>query len=220
MYVLVVGGGKVGYYLTRELLSEGYEVLVVEKDPKTCRDLSEELGSVVMQGDGCEVATLIEAGAARADVVIAVTGDDEDNLVVCQVVKLKFNVRRTIALIKDPKNESIFRKLGIEETVSSTKVIMERIQLEMPSHPPLHLMDLRQYGLEVVEFKIPSDAPSVGKRLHELSLPPQSVVSLIISKAKGAIIPTGDTQLEAEDEVIAVTRAETEDQLRAQFTGQ
>src|SRR5918999_1127154 len=108
MYVLVVGAGKVGYYLTRELLSEGYEVLVLEKDAKTCHDLAEELGSVVMQGDGCEVATLVEAGAARADIVIATTGDDEDNLVVCQVVKFKFNVPRTIALIKDPKNEDVF----------------------------------------------------------------------------------------------------------------
>ena len=154
MYVLVVGGGKVGQYLTKGLLEEGYEVLVLERDPKVCHDLTDELGSVVMHGDGCEVATLIQAGAARADTIIAATGDDEDNLIVCQVVKLKFKVPRTIALINDPKNESVFRQLGIDETVSSTKVILERIQVEMPSHPLLHLLALRQYGLEVVELKV------------------------------------------------------------------
>ena len=219
MYVLVVGAGKVGYHLTRELLSEGYEVLVLERDPRVCRDLSEELGSIVMQGDGCEVATLTEAGTARADMVIATTSDDEDNLVVCQVAKFKFNVRRTMALIKDPKNEAIFAKLGIDETVSSTRVIMERIQSEMPSHPTLHLMDLKQHGLEVVDFNIPPDAACIGKRLRDIPLPPQSVISVIISNAKGAVVPTGDTQLEADDEVIAVTRSETEEQLRAVFTG-
>ena len=220
MYVLVVGGGKVGHYLSRGLLEEGYEVLVLERDPKVCRDLTDDLGSVVMQGDGCEVATLVQAGAARADAIIAATGDDEDNLIVCQVVKLKFKVPRTIALINDPKNESVFRQLGIDETVSSTKVILERIQVEMPSHPLLHLLALRQYGLEVVELKVQADAPVVGKRLRELPLPAESVILLIFNKTNGAVVPTSETQLEAEDDVIAVTRSESEDLIRAIFTEQ
>ena len=138
----------------------------------------------------------------------------------CQVVKLKFNVPRTIALINDPKNESVFRQLGIDETVSSTKVIMERIQVEMPSHPLLHLLDLRQYGLEVVELKVQANAPAVGKRLRELPLPAESVILLIFNKTNGAVVPTSETQLEAEDDVIAVTRSESEDLIRAIFTEQ
>ena len=219
MYIIVVGGGKVGYHLTAALLAEGHEILVMEKERGKCDAISEELGSVAMQGDGCEVSTLAEAGTGRADMVIAVTGDDEDNMVVCQVAKLKFNVPRTIARINNPKNEAIFKKLGIDDTVSSTQVIMERIQMEMPTHPLVHLMNLRTYGLEVVEVKIPRGSSAVGKRLRELSLPPQSVVSLVINRHRGAVVPSSDTVLEAEDEVMAVTRAENEDALRYQFTG-
>lgn len=219
MYIIVVGGGKVGFHLAKALVAEGHEILVLERDGKKCEAIAEELGSVVVQGDGCEAATLADAGAARADVMVAVTGDDEDNLVVCQVAKLKFNVPRTIARINNPKNELIFRKLGIGETVSSTQVIMERIQSELPSHPLLHLLDLRQYGLELVDIKLSKGSTAVGKRLRDLKLPASSVVPLIISKRLGVLVPNGDTVLEDEDEVVAVTRTETEDALRAQFTG-
>ena len=218
MYVIVVGGGKVGYHLTAALLAEGHEILVLEKERQKCESITEELGSVAMQGDGCEVVTLAKAGTGRADMVIAVTGDDEDNMVVCQVAKLKFNVPRTIARINNPKNETIFKKLGIDEAVSSTQVIMERIQMEMPSHPLMHLLNLRAYGLEIVEVKIPPGARAVGKRLQDLALPPQSMVPLVINRSHGAVVPSPDTVLEAEDEVMAVTRAETEDALRYQFT--
>ncbi len=109
MYVIVVGGGKVGYYLAKSLLEEKQEVLVIEQDAQHCRALSDELGVNVMLGDGCEAATMEEAGMGRADVVVAVTGDDEDNLVVCQVARHKFNVARTVARLNNPKNEKIFR---------------------------------------------------------------------------------------------------------------
>ena len=218
MYIIVVGGGKVGYHLAKALVAEGHEVLVLERDRGKCEVIAEELGSVV-QGDGCEVATLAEVGAARADLVIAVTGDDEDNLVVCQVAKLKFSAPRTIARINDPRNELIFKKLGIDETVSSTKLIMEHIQSELPSHPLIHLLDFRSYGLEIVEFKLSHDAAAVGKRLRDLQLPPSSIVPLVICKTRGAIVPTGDTLLEEDDEIIAVTKAETEEALRAQLMG-
>lgn len=219
MYIIVVGGGKVGFHLAKALVEEGHEVLVLERDRKKCETIAEELGSVVVQGDGCEVRTLTDAGTGRADLVIAVTGDDEDNMVVCQVAKLKFNVPRTIARINNPKNELIFKKLGIDETVSSTKVIMERIQSELPDHPLLHLMDLRGYGLEIVEVKLSEGAYAIGKRLKDLQLPPSSVVSLVVSKDQGAVVPTGDTLLEEDDELLIVTRVESEDVLRAQLVG-
>jgi trk system potassium uptake protein TrkA len=119
MYIIVVGGGKIGYYLARALLDEGHEVLVIEKDSSRVRNICDELGSVCMRGDGCETATLNEAGTDRADMLIATTGDDEDNLVTCQVAKYKFNVPRTLALINNPKNEAVFKKLGIDITVRS-----------------------------------------------------------------------------------------------------
>ena len=108
MYIIVVGGGRVGYYLTKALLDEDHEVLLVEKEAAICENVNEELGSICLRGDGCEAATLAEVGADRADMLIAVTGDDEDNLVACQVAKHKFNVPRTVARINNPKNETIF----------------------------------------------------------------------------------------------------------------
>jgi trk system potassium uptake protein TrkA len=218
MYMILVGGGKVGFHLAKALLGEGHEVLVIEKDRRKCIAITEELGSVVQQGDGCEAATLGEAGASRADIVIAVTGDDEDNLVVCQLAKVRYNAARTIARINNPKNEMIFKKLGIDDTISSTQVIMERIQAEIPSHPLLHLASLGSYGLELVNLSVPAGANAAGKRLRDMSLPPQSVVPLVINATRGATVPTGDTVIEAGDEIVAVTRVESEDALRTLFT--
>src|SRR5689334_14241860 len=120
MYVIVAGGGKVGFYLARELISQGHEVLVIERDVKRADMIQNELGNVVMGGMADEAATLEEAGGGRADVICAVTGDDEDNLVICQVARKRFQVPRAIARINNPKNEEIFRLLGIDETISST----------------------------------------------------------------------------------------------------
>src|SRR5450756_1174488 len=124
MYIVVAGGGKVGFYLAKGLVNEGHELAIIERDRRKCEQIQEDLGSVVVRGDAAEAATLAEAGASRADVVVAVTGDDEDNLVICQMAKRKFQVQRTIARINNPKNERIFKLLGIDATVSSTEVIM------------------------------------------------------------------------------------------------
>ncbi|MGH9201889.1 MAG: potassium channel family protein, partial [Vicinamibacterales bacterium] len=139
MYTIVVGGGKVGYYLARELVGEGHEVLIIEQDPAKCERIAEELGDIVLKGDGCEATTMEKAGFGRADMVVAVTGDDEDNLVCCQVAKVKFSVPRTIARINNPKNEAIFKRLGIDTTVSATAAILAQIEQELPTH---HLIPL------------------------------------------------------------------------------
>ncbi|MFC2059362.1 potassium channel family protein, partial [Chloroflexota bacterium] len=177
-----------------------------------------DLGSIVIHGDGCEAATLNSVGTGRADMLIAVTGDDEDNLVSCQVAKHKFNVPRTIARIKNPRNEEIFKILGIDATVNTTNLILAHIEQELPSHPLIPLLKLKGGGLEVVEVKVPPDAPVVGKRLGDLRLPPESLVSLIC-RSKGPQIPTKETMIEAEDEVVAVTNTENKEALRAALTG-
>jgi len=218
MYIIVVGGGKVGYYLSKTLLSEGHEVLILEKDAKKCEAICEELGSVVVRGDGCEARTLADAGTERADMLIAVTNEDEDNLVACQVAKNKFKVPRTIARINNPKNEALFKKLGIDVTVSSTNLILEHIEEEVPTHPLVHLLTLKGGSLEIVEVKIPQNSSVAGKRMKEIDLPPDSVICLMIGKW-GAQVPSGDTILEAEAQVIAVTRPEAEEALRAALTG-
>ena len=219
MYIIVVGGGRVGYYLTKALLDEGHEVLVVEKSAIVCETFTDLLGSICFRGDGCEAATLDEVGTGRADMLIAVTGDDEDNLVACQVAKHKFNVPRTIARIRNPKNETLFKKLGIDVTVSSTNIILEHIEEEVPTHLLTHLLTIRDKGLEIVEVKIPPDSTTIGKPVKELSLPPGSILSLIIRKARKPIVPTANTTLQAEDQVIAVTTPESEEALRTALRG-
>jgi len=219
MYIIIVGAGRVGYYLTKALLDEGHEVLAIEKNATVCEAVVSELGSVCIRGDGCEVSTLTEAGTNRADMLIAVTGDDEDNLVACQVAKHKFNVPRTIARIRNPKNETIFKKLGVDVTVSSTNIILEHIQEEVPTHPLTHLLTIRDKGLEIVEIKIPPESIMIGKTIKELSLPPKSTLFLIIRKGQKPIIPKANTILETEDQIIAVTTPESEEKLRTTLRG-
>ena len=219
MYIIVVGGGEIGYHLAKALLDEGHEVLVLEKRAEETDFICNRLGSVCVRGDGCEVTTLAEAGTGRADMLIAVTGDDEDNLVACQVAKYKFNVPRTIARIKDPKNEVIFKKLGIDVTVSSTNVILEHIEEEVPTHPLTHLLTIRDRGLEIVEVKIPPGSPTVGKQVKELSLPPGSTLSLLIRDQEKPRVPRADTTLQAGDRIIAVTPPESEEALQTVLRG-
>ena len=218
MYIIIVGGGKIGYYLAKELLDDQHEVLIIEQDAEKCAQIADDLGEVVMLGDGCEAATLERAGMARADMVIALTGDDEDNLVVCQVAKHKFDVPHTVARINNPKNESLFKKLGIDATISSTSVILAHIEQELPSHPLIPLMTLKG-GLEIVEIKIPPDAQVVGRPIKGILLPQQSLITIIVGADGQARLPTGDTIIQAGDEVVAVTMLENEEGLRSALTG-
>ena len=151
MYVLVAGGGKIGYYLARSLLNDGHEVLIIERDRRRADSIAEDLGSVVLRGDACEASTLAEAGAARADVVVAATGDDEDNLVICQLAQRKFNAGRTVARINNPKNRRIFNLLGLDVAVSATELILTQIQQQLPGHSLVHLIKLRAQDLELIE---------------------------------------------------------------------
>jgi trk system potassium uptake protein TrkA len=220
MYIIVIGGGRVGYYLTKALLTEGHEVVIVEQNASHCKVINDELGGVCIRGDGCETATLAEIGTGRAEMFIAVTGDDEDNLVSCQVAKHKFNVARTVARVRNPQNEAVFRQLGIDVTVSSTNVILERIKEEVPTHPLTHLLTIRDQGLEVVEIKIPAESKTVGKQIKELSLPEGARLALIIHQAQRPKMPSTETTIRAEDRVIAITSAEREEELRAALRGE
>jgi trk system potassium uptake protein TrkA len=221
MYIIVVGGGQVGFQLARALLAEGHEILVIERSASISQNIANELGSsVVLHGDGCEVSVLTEAGTSRADMLLAVTGDDEDNLVACQVAKYKFSVARTLARVRNPHHEPLFRKLGVDVTVSSTSIILEHIEHEVPAHPLMHLMVIRDRGLEIVEVTIPPDSVGVGKAIKDLAIPADTVLSLIIRKSQRPIIPTVETIIEAEDQIVAVTPAASESELRHTLIGE
>ena len=216
MYIIVGGGGQVGYYLARELVAQEHEVLVVEKDPRRVELITNDLGNIVHKGDACEASTLTEIGTARADVVCAVTGDDEDNLVICQVAKNLFSVGRTIARINNPKNEEIFRRLGIEMTVSTTEVILSILEQEIPSDTIVPLLRMRHADVEIVEARVPAASPMVGSALRDLNLPQESTIALII-RGGAPIFPDGGTVLRAGDEVVAFTRSNHESELRELF---
>jgi trk system potassium uptake protein TrkA len=219
MYIIVVGGGRVGYYLTKALLDEGHEILIIEKNAIISKNINEELGSICLRGDGCEAATLEEAGTGRADMLIAATGDDEDNLVACQVAKHKFNVPRTIARIRNPDNEPFFKKMGIDVTVSATNIILEHIEEEVPTHPLTHLLAIEDKGLEIVEIKIPPESTTIGKAVRELPLPQGSKLSLVIREKGKNRIPTSNTIIRAGDRIIALIPPELEQSLRAALRG-
>jgi trk system potassium uptake protein len=214
VYIIVVGGGKVGYYLTKTLLTEDHEVLLIEREQEKVENFSERLGAVVLQGDGAEAAVLAEAGAARADVVIAVTGEDEDNLVICQMAKQKFHVGRTIARVNNPKNEHLFRLLGIDVTVSQTNFILNLIGQAIPERSFIHLMNLRYAGLAIVEASITERSPVANQAIADIELPVSCAIAAI-ARGKEVIVPHGDTVIEVGDEIIAVTHLKQEDELRS-----
>ncbi|MBM3148690.1 MAG: TrkA family potassium uptake protein [Chloroflexi bacterium] len=219
MYIIIIGGGSVGYYLCKALLSEGHEVLVLDKDAGKCERFEDDMGSVCVRGDGCETATLAAAGASRADLLIATTNEDEDNLVACQVAKHQFGVPRTIARVNNPKNEKIFQKLGIDRTISITNLILEHIEGELPTHPLIHLLTMKEEGTEIVEVRVREGSEAVGKPIKKLHLPPDSFLVLLIRNGQKPRIITEDTVLQANDHVIALTPTASEDVLRRLFTG-
>jgi trk system potassium uptake protein TrkA len=216
VYIIVGGGGKVGFYLARELIQGGHEVLLIEKSASRCEMIAAELGNVVQRGNADEASVLAEAGTNRADVVVAVTGDDEDNLVICQVAKRRFNVPRAIARINNPKNEEIFRLLGIDATVSSTDLILSVIEQEIPEQALVPLLRLRHADVEVVDITLPKDSSLDGTVLRDLRLPPESLVAFVIRGGE-SIFPTGGTTLKSGDEILALTRPKHEEELRRLF---
>src|SRR5688572_30252067 len=168
MFIIVAGAGKVGYHLARALVAD-HEVLIIERDPARVDFIAEEMGAeVIMQGDACDAATMERAGMERADLVVAVIGEDRDNLTFCQIAKARFAVPRAVARINNPQNESLFRKLGIDSTVSATNLILGHIEQELPWRGMIPLMTLQ--GIELVEVRVPREAYIVGKQVKQLLL--------------------------------------------------
>lgn len=219
MYVVVVGGGNVGYYLTKELLAAGHEVVVIEKHVARARQIADELGSIVVPNDGCEGRYQGEAGMGRADVIAAVTGDDEDNLVACQVAKMHFNVPRAIARVNNPKNEKLFRQLAIDETVSPTRSILGVIEHEIPIHDLLHLAELEGGDVQIVEAQITADSPAVNREIRELTLPEETTIAIVIRDDRPILIRP-DIRLRGGDKLLAITSADHEAELRSLLIGE
>lgn len=219
MYIIVVGGGIVGYGIALELqVLPGHEVTIVERDSRRAAELRAELGEMVVHGDGSEVAFLEQIGAARADLLIAVTADDGANLVTCQVAKHRFSVARTISRVNDPRNEALFHTLGIDSTISAAQAVMAQIETTLPEHTVVPLMSLEGSGLTVVDLHLQDGAPADGRPIRDIRLPTNALISLVVG-ADGPTVPDGNTVLHSGDEVIAVIPLDAEEMMRELITG-
>jgi trk system potassium uptake protein TrkA len=214
MYVLVAGGGKVGANVTRTLIAWGHEVTLIEQRRDRFERLEAEFEHRVQVGDATEMFVLERAGIRRPpDLLVAVTGDDEDNIVICQMARDHFGVQKVIARVNDPRNQEHFDLLGIAPTVSATANVLAMIEHEVPEHELIHLLELKRESLEIVEVQIDKDSPSVGKRIDKLTLPEGSRLISVMRDGR-AWIADEATELQAGDQVLAILEAGKEAELR------
>jgi len=216
MYVIIAGGGKVGWNLTRELIAKNNEVTLIESKRTRYLTIEQELEHAVQYGDATELWVLERAGIQRADLVVAVTGDDEDNLLICQVAKEKYLCERIIARVNNPRNLEHFKLLGIQPAVSATDLILRLIEHEVPRYGLVHLLDLPEERLEIIELVVSGHAPAAGRRVHDLDLPEGALVISVLRDGSG-FVPKADTVVEAGDEVLVVLDPGLEDAITAQF---
>lgn len=219
MYVIVAGGGKVGSNVARTLLAAGHEVTLVEQDRARFERLESELGVAVIQGDATEIHVLEQAGIARPpDLVVAVTGDDEDNLVISQIAKEGYDVPKAVARVNDPRNQQHFDLLGITQTVCATSGILGLVEHEVPAHGLVKLLELRAEGLSVVEVEVPPRAPAAGKRVASLSLP-EGARLVSVMRGGSAQIAVGETVIRPGDQVVAILKPGLEETVRRALAG-
>ena len=218
MYVVIAGAGKVGWNLARELISKGHEVTVIESERSRYLTVEQELEHAIQYGDATELWVLERAGINRADLTIAVTGDDEDNLLICQIAKEKYLCARIIARVNNPRNRPYFELLGIQPVVSATDLILRLIEHEVPSYGLVHLLDLRDEQLEIIEVEVGQGAPAAGRKVAEVELPDGSLIISVLRNGKG-FVPKADTVIDAGDEVLLVLDPGLEERITAQFSG-
>jgi trk system potassium uptake protein TrkA len=217
MYVLIAGAGKVGWNLARELIAKDHEVTLVEGNRRRYLIVEQELEHAVQYGDATELWILERAGIQRADMVIAVTGDYEDNMLICQVAKEKYLVDRIIARVNNPRNLQHFKLLDILPAVSATDLILRLIEHEVPKYGLVHLLDLEEEQLEIIEMEVTDDAPAAGRKVIDIDLPDGSLIISVLREG-GGIVPRGDTVIEAGDEVLLVLDPGVEADITAQFS--
>jgi trk system potassium uptake protein TrkA len=216
LYIIIAGAGKVGWNLARELLDKGNEVTLIENNRERFQTVEQELEHNVQYGDASELWVLERAGIQRADMVIAVTGDDEDNMLICQVAREKYLVDRIIARVNNPRNRQHFDLLGIKPLVSATDLILRLIEHEVPEYGLVHLLDLPEQRLEIIELLLPSDSRAAGQRVGDLQMPEGALLISVLREGTG-FVPNSETVLEAGDEILAVLDPTVEEDVTARF---
>lgn len=212
MYVVIAGGGKIGRYIARDMTEKGHEVTVIERVAGRCELLVAETDVLVIEGDAGDVRYLEQAHTDRADVFVATTRDDDDNLVACQLARIEFGVRRAISRVNSPKNVEIFEALGIE-AVSSTRLISELLEQGLAVGELIPLVSLKGGRVKIIEVRIPdTDAAPPPRYVQDLDLPFEAVL-VAVFRGEQTIIPRGTTEIRPGDEVVALTTPELEQRL-------
>lgn len=207
MRIIVIGGGKTVYFVARQFVRHKYHVTIIHNDPVEARELAEQTKATVIVGWGADIHRLEEAGARQADALIALTEHDQDNLIVCQIAQRMFGITRTIAVVNDPDNELVFRRLGVSIAFSATRIIGSIIEQETDFEDITALMPLAQGRINVTDIRLDPSSPAVGQTLQELPLTEYTLVACILRNDK-VIVPRGQTTLEANDHLILIMQPE------------
>lgn len=218
MYIVIAGGGKVGYYLVKTLQQNKHKIAVIERKKDLCEKIANQLNINVVNGDSTDIEHLTECMVSKADIFIAVTGKDEDNLIACQLAKRNFGVKRTIARVNNPKNITVFQRLGVDIAVSSTSVIADLIEQEVDYSGMKTLMKLKDGKIALSEMFISDSSPVINKCLKEIDLPKDCLLISVI-RADAVILPKGETMLVAGDYIIAASSVDDQDELKDFFLG-
>ncbi len=216
MYVIIAGAGKVGWNLARELIAKGQEVSLIESDHRRYRVVEEELEHAVQYGDATELWVLERAGIQRADLVIAVTGDDEDNMLICQVAKEKYGAQRIVARVNNPRNVQHFKLLGIQPAVSATDLILRLIEHEVPEYGLVQLLALEEERLEIIELEVSAGSVAAGCRVAEVELPDGALIISVLRGGAG-FVPKADSVIHAGDQVLLILDPGLEADITPQF---
>jgi len=218
MKVLIVGGGSTLYFLSRNFTSKGYEVVIINRNEKECVQLARQLSATVVCGDGSDAGILKEAGAMGADAVLAITPNDQDNLVICQLASLKFGVPRSVALANDPDNAEVFEKLGVS-AFSTTHIVSSLIEQRASLEQITNMLPVGEGRVNVTEILIDANSPVTGKLMKEIDLPENALVAIVIRDNK-PIVPRGASDLMAGDRLILITLPENHGRVLKAFTGE
>src|SRR5436190_18677370 len=216
MYVLIVGGGKVGWNLARELIDKGEEVTLIDSDRRKYLVVEQELEHAVQYGDGTELWVLERAGIQRADMVIAVTGDDEDNMLICQMAKEKYLCERIIARVNNPRNLQHFKLLGIQPAVSATDLILRLIEHEVPEYGLVQLLALEEEHLEIIELEVGEGSRAAGRTVQDVVLPDGSLIISVLRGGTG-FVPKAESVIKAGDQVLLILDPGLEENITPQF---
>jgi len=217
MYVVMVGGGEVAYYLSKQFIDGGHEVLLIEADPKKRERLEEALGDITLGGNGCRIQCLDQAGVSRADVFIAATDADENNLAACQLAMIRFGVPRVLSILNNPRNRNIFHKLGIEHTIDVADLVLENMKAQIPVFPLVRIAELEGEELEVVQIRIAEGSALLGKALGDTRLAFLADAACIVRSGEAPHAADASTHLQEGDTLVCVVPRETLGKLESEL---